>query len=105
VAKTRIKKRINGEGYFFTGSDGRKYWRGTCGYDTKGKQKFKEISRKTQKELLLAIENYKNEANKTTVLETVKEYTVSEWLDYWYNNYAINKVKEATRAILLLFQR
>ena len=82
------KKRANGEGNVRKRSDGRWEGRFTVGHDPlTGKQIFKNVLAKTQAE---AKEKLKQAIAKSGKLDFTKtgKYTVGQWLDVWYENYA-----------------
>ncbi len=90
------KRRANGEGNIRKRTDGRWEGRYTAGTNPEnGKQIFKNVLAKTQGEckekLKLAIENTKG-------IDVVKsdQYTVGEWLEIWFENYAKIKVRPSS---------
>ena len=81
------KRRANGEGSIRKRADGRWEGRYTVGYDPEtGKQKFKNVLGKTQTEvkekLKAAIEE-----SKDLDISRADQFTLSEWLRYWLDNY------------------
>ena len=81
------KRRANGEGSIRKRSDGRWEGRYTVGHDPKtGKQQFKNVLGKTQTEvkekLKAAIEK-----SKGLDISRADQFTLSEWLRYWLDNY------------------
>ncbi|MCI9469429.1 MAG: site-specific integrase [Oscillospiraceae bacterium] len=81
------KRRANGEGSIRKRSDGRWEGRYTVGYNPEtGKQKFKNVLGKTQTEvkekLKAAIEE-----SKDLDISRADQFTLSEWLRYWLDNY------------------
>ena len=81
------KRRANGEGSIRKRADGRWEGRYTVGHDPKtGKQKFKNVMGKTQAEvkekLKVAIEK-----SKGLDISKADQFTLSEWLRYWLDNY------------------
>lgn len=96
MARTRIKKRGNGEGCIFQYRD-RWYARITKGYNAQGKQIFKEFSAKSRQEVAKKLNDYIAESQKGAYIEPTKQ-TVGQWLDTFYVSHIINKVKTATRA-------
>ncbi len=89
------KKRANGEGSIRKRKDGRWEGRYTAGHDENGKAVYKNVLGKTQAEVLeklrVAIEEHKG-------LDIVKagKYTLGQWLDVWYDNYAMVKVRPSS---------
>ena len=81
------KRRANGEGSIRKRADGRWEGRYTVGHDPKtGKQQFKNVLGKTQAEvkekLKVAIEK-----SKGLDISKADQFTLSEWLRYWLDNY------------------
>ena len=81
------KRRANGEGSIRKRSDGRWEGRYTVGYNPEtGKQKFKNVLGKSQTEvkekLKAAIEE-----SKDLDISRADQFTLSEWLRYWLDNY------------------
>lgn len=97
VAESRTKSRGNGEGSIRQRKDGRWEARITIGRNENGSQKIKYFYGKSRKEVAEKLSAYINESKKGTYIEPSK-YTVSQWLDEWYKNYVVNKVKTNTRA-------
>lgn len=100
MAKGKKRKRANGEGSIFQGKDGRWYGKVAIGFYPNGSPKHKEFSRKTQKEVVELVRNYiaEQEQNSNDNNIEVKELTLGEWFDVWYEKYVVNKVKATTRA-------
>lgn len=90
------KKRANGEGNVRKRADGRWEGRYTAGYDPiTGKQIFKNVLAKTQAE---AKEKLKRAIENSGKLDFTKigKYTVGQWLDVWYENYAQIKMRPSS---------
>lgn len=90
------KKRSNGEGNIRKRKDGRWEGRYTAGHDpATGKQIFKNVLGKTQAEvkekLAKALEN-----RKKLNLTKQDKYTVGQWMDIWFENYAAIKVRPSS---------
>ncbi len=90
------KRRANGEGNIRKRKDGRWEGRYTAGRDPEsGKAIYKNVLGKTQAEvkekLARAIEDNKG-------LDIVKagQYTVGQWMDVWFENYAKIKVRQSS---------
>lgn len=99
VAENKVKKRKspNGEGCVRQDKKtGRWLAAITIGYNSKGQQQFKYFSSKTQKEVVKKLNDYKGQMSKGLAVEH-NQITVSEWLDCWYENYVVGKVKVKTR--------
>ena len=90
------KRRANGEGNIRKRKDGRWEGRYTAGYDPEsGKRIIKNVLGKTQAEV--------KERLKKAIEENVgidygraKNYTVGNWLEVWYENYAKIKMRPST---------
>lgn len=81
------KRRANGEGSIRKRADGRWEGRYTVGYNPEtGKQKFRNVLGKSQTEvkekLKVAIEE-----SKGLDISRADQFTLSEWLRYWLDNY------------------
>lgn len=89
-------RRGNGEGCIRQKQNG--YWEAiiTIGYDSKGKQLSKYFTAKTRAEVATRMNDYIVEVRKGTYIEPSKQ-TLAEWLDYWYENHVVDKVKVKTR--------
>ncbi len=91
------KKRANGEGNIRKRKDGRWEGRYTAGRNTQGKPVYKNVLGRTQAEvkekLAKAIEESKG-------LDVAKsgQYTVGQWMDVWFENYAKIKVRPSSHA-------
>ena len=92
------KKRANGEGNRHKRKDGRWEGRYTAGHDPEtGKAIYKNVLAKTQKEckekLAVALEQAgKVDAHKTD------QFTVGQWAEIWFENYAKPSIRETTAA-------
>lgn len=81
------KRRANGEGSIRKRSDGRWEGRYTVGHDPEtGKQKFKNVLGKTQAEVKEKLKNAIEES-KDLDISRADQFTLSEWLRYWLDNY------------------
>ena len=90
------KRRANGEGSIRKRKDGRWEGRYTAGYDpATGKRIYKNVLGKTQAE---AKEKLRRALEETRGLDIVKagQYTVGQWLDTWFGNYARLKVRPSS---------
>lgn len=96
ITKRRKSKSPSGDGHI--SQDARGYWniRLTKGYDANGKQLFKYFTAKTKTKLLRKRDEYKEQQRKGLYVED-RQMTLSEWLDYWYENHVVDKVKIKTR--------
>lgn len=90
------KKRANGEGSIRKRKDGRWEGRYTAGRDpTTGKPIYKNVLSKTQAETK---EKLKKAIERTKELDVGKagKYTVGQWMDVWFENYAKVKVRPSS---------
>ena len=87
------KHRANGEGNIRKRSDGRWEGRYTAGRDPEtGKTVYKNVLGKTQAEVKAKL---KQAIQETSEVDTLKaaQYTVGQWMDIWFENYAKIKVR------------
>ena len=90
------KKRANGEGNIRKRSDGRWEGRYTAGYNpTTGKRIIKNVLGKTQAEVR---EKLRRTIEETCGLDVARagEYTTGQWLEVWFNDYAMLKVRPSS---------
>ena len=90
------KKRANGEGNIRKRKDGRWEGRYTAGHDPEtGKPIYRNVLGKTQSEVK---EKLKTAIQETQSLDFSKtgQYTVGQWMDVWYENYAKVKVRPSS---------
>ena len=87
------KRRANGEGSIRKRPDGRWEGRYTAGRDPEtGKTVYKNVLGKTQAEVKAKL---KQAIQENTEVDTLKaaQYTVGQWMDIWFENYAKIKVR------------
>ena len=90
------KKRANGEGSIRKRKDGRWEGRYTAGHDPEtGKPIYKNVLGKTQAEVKEKLTQAMAE-NKNLDLTKVGQYTIGQWMDVWYENYAKVKVRPSS---------
>lgn len=91
------KKRANGEGHVYQKKNGD--WEAMCtiGFNGKGKQRWKYFTGKTKQEASARMRKYQAEKERGDYIEPTT-MSVEAFLDYWYNNHCISKVKDTTRA-------
>lgn len=89
-------RRGDGEGCIIQKKNGRWEAIATVGYDSEGKQISKYFTSKDRQVAVQKMNNYLVEIQKGTYIEPSK-LTVAEWLDYWYENHVVDKVKIKTR--------
>ena len=90
------KRRANGEGSIRKRKDGRWEGRYTAGRDPEtGKAITKNVLARTQKECK---ETLQKAIKDTAGLDLVKagQYTVGQWLDMWFENYAKLKLRPSS---------
>ena len=90
------KKRANGEGSIRKRKDGRWEGRYTAGHDPEtGKPIYKNVLGKTQAEVKEKLKQAMAES-KNLDLTKVGQYTIGQWMDVWYENYAKVKVRPSS---------
>lgn len=90
------KKRANGEGSIRKRKDGRWEGRYTAGHDSEtGKAVYKNVLGRTQAEVK---EKLKAAIKETRSLDLTKagKYTVGEWMEVWFEDYAKIKVRPSS---------
>ena len=92
------KKRANGEGNIRKRKDGRWEGRYTAGVDpVTGKPIAKNVLARTQRECKEKLQKAMEELEKIDVTKR-RDYTVGEWAQLWYENYAKPSVRASTAA-------
>ena len=92
------KKRANGEGNIRKRKDGRWEGRYTAGIDPEtGKPIAKSVLARTQRECKEKLQKAMEELEKIDVTKR-RDYTVGEWVQLWYENYAKPSVRASTAA-------
>ena len=90
------KRRANGEGNIRKRSDGRWEGRYTAGRDPEtGKPIYKNVLGKTQAEVKSKLKRAIEDSTKLDYSKTGK-YTLGQWMDIWYENYATVKVRPSS---------
>ncbi|WP_130870538.1 tyrosine-type recombinase/integrase [Intestinimonas massiliensis (ex Afouda et al. 2020)] len=90
------KKRANGEGNIRKRKDGRWEGRYTAGHDPEtGKAIYKNVLGKTQAEVKAKLKAAIQEAQ-TLDLSKAGKYTVGEWMEVWFEDYAKLKVRPSS---------
>ena len=90
------KRRANGEGSIRKRADGRWEGRYTAGHDpATGKTIYKNVLGKTQAEVK---DKLKRAIDENSQLDIVKagQYTVGQWMEVWFENYAKLKVRPSS---------
>ena len=92
------KKRANGEGNIRKRKDGRWEGRYTAGIDpVTGKPIAKNVLARTQRECKEKLQKAMEELEKIDITKR-RDYTVGEWAQLWYENYAKPSVRASTAA-------
>ena len=92
------KKRANGEGNIRKRKDGRWEGRYTAGVDPEtGKPIAKSVLARTQRECKEKLQKAMEELEKIDITKR-RDYTVGEWAQLWYGNYAKPSVRASTAA-------
>ena len=87
------KRRANGEGSIRKRPDGRWEGRYTAGRDLEtGKTVYKNVLGKTQAEVKAKLKQAIQENSEVDTLKAA-QYTVGQWMDIWFENYAKIKVR------------
>ena len=90
------KKRANGEGSIRKRKDGRWEGRYTAGHDpATGKTIYKNVLGKTQTEVKEKLKRAIEDSAKLD-MSKVGQYTVGQWMDVWFENYAKIKVRPSS---------
>ena len=90
------KKRANGEGSIRKRKDGRWEGRYTAGHDPEtGKTIYKNVLGKTQTEVKEKLKRAIEDSAKLD-MSKVGQYTVGQWMDVWFENYAKIKVRPSS---------
>ncbi|MDL2248182.1 phage integrase SAM-like domain-containing protein [Tyzzerella sp. OttesenSCG-928-J15] len=90
------RKRSNGEGSIYKNKNGG--YTGAISYlDEIGRRKRKTFTRKTKREVLAEMDEFKKQYSGQRYITIKQEITVQEWLDIWFNEYAIQSIKQSTR--------
>ena len=90
------KKRANGEGSIRKRKDGRWEGRYTAGHDpATGKTIYKNVLGKTQTEVREKLKRAIEDSAKLD-MSKVGQYTVGQWMDVWFENYAKIKVRPSS---------
>ena len=90
------KKRANGEGNIRKRKDGRWEGRYTAGHDSEtGKAIYKNVLGKTQAEVKAKLKAAIQETQTLDLSKTGK-YTVGEWMEVWFEDYAKLKVRPSS---------
>ena len=90
------KRRANGEGNLRKRKDGRWEGRYTAGHDPEtGKAIYRNVLGRTQAEARAKLKQAIEEAKQVDLVKS-KQYTVGEWMDVWFENYAKVKVRPSS---------
>ncbi len=91
------KRRKSGEGTVRQRKDGRWEARVVVSYDEKGLPKTKNVTAKTKTECLEKLKKLKAELGAVT-RKCSPTMPFGEWMDFWYQTYCKNTLKESTQA-------
>ena len=90
------KRRANGEGNLRKRKDGRWEGRYTAGHDPEtGKAIYRNVLGRTQAETRAKLKQAIEEAKQVDRVKS-KQYTMGEWMDIWFENYAKVKVRPSS---------
>ena len=90
------KRRANGEGNLRKRKDGRWEGRYTAGHDPEtGKAIYRNVLGRTQAETRAKLKQAIEEAKHVDPVRS-KQYTIGEWMDIWFENYAKVKVRPSS---------
>ena len=90
------KRRANGEGNLRKRKDGRWEGRYTAGHDPEtGKAIYRNVLGRTQAEARAKLKQAIEEAKQVDPVRS-KQYTIGEWMDIWFENYAKVKVRPSS---------
>ncbi|MBQ3228477.1 MAG: site-specific integrase [Clostridia bacterium] len=90
------RKRKSGEGTVRRRKDGRWEGRVVVGYDEKGLPKTKNVTAKTKTECIEKLEKLKAELG-AVVRKCTPTMPFGEWMDFWFQTYCKNSLKEYTQ--------
>ena len=91
------KRRKAGEGTLTKRKDGRWEARVVVSYDEKGMPKTKNVTAVSKAKCLEKLEKLKAELGAVTK-KTAPTMSFGEWMDFWYQTYCKNTLKESTQA-------
>jgi len=91
------KRRKAGEGTLTKRKDGRWEARVVVSYDEKGRPKTKNVTAVSKAKCLEKLENLKAELGAVT-RKCSPTMPFGEWMDFWYQTYCKNTLKESTQA-------
>ena len=91
------KRRKAGEGTLTKRKDGRWEARVVVSYDEKGMPKTKNVTAVSKAKCLEKLEKLKAELGAVTK-KTTPTMSFGEWMDFWYQTYCKNTLKESTQA-------
>ena len=91
------QRKANGEGSIRKRKDGRWEGRYTAGHTPEGKAIYRNVLGKTQAEV---VEKLRRAIEETKGLDVAKagQYTLGQWMQVWYENYATIKVRPSSHA-------
>ena len=90
-------RRQKGTGTIRKRADGRYEGRVIIGYDDEGNQKVKTVTSKLRREVVEKMEAVRKE-NIIPLKGLKKDMPFAQWMDFWYQYYTKNSIRETTRA-------
>ena len=90
-------RRQKGTGTIRKRADGRYEGRVIIGYDDEGNQKVKTVTAKLRKDVVAKMESVRKE-NIIPLKGLKKDMPFGQWMDFWYQYYTKNTVRETTQA-------
>ena len=94
-------RRQKGTGTIRKRADGRYEGRVIIGYDDEGNQKVKTVTSKLRREVVEKMEAVRKE-NIIPLKGLKKDMPFAQWMDFWYQYYTKNSIRETTQVILIL---
>ena len=91
------RRRKNGTGTVRLRKDGRWEGRAVVSYDERGYPKTKSVLAKSKTECLEKLEALKVEIGATAKTKCTSDMPFGEWVDYWYQTFCKNTLKEYTQ--------
>ncbi|MDO4270714.1 MAG: site-specific integrase [Eubacteriales bacterium] len=91
------RKRKNGDGTVRLRKDGRWEGRVVIGYDDHGYPKTKNVLAKTKNECLEKLQTLKESCGGTKSVKVRPEMLFGDWLEYWFENHSMPKLRPTTQ--------
>ena len=90
-------RRQKGTGTIRKRADGRYEGRVIIGYDDEGNQQVKTVTSKLRRDVVEKMETVRKE-NVIPLKGLKKDMPFGQWVDFWYQYYTKNSIRETTRA-------